>query len=79
MSRLTQQVMHAYYQRDADELQRLADGETIRAQSTQRRINTLADALSDQVRVPHRWLREAIEAHFSGKPVPPLVNESERA
>jgi hypothetical protein len=70
MNSLIQQVMHAYYQRDTEQIQRLVAGAVVRDQSTQRRINTLAEALAPYV--PQEWLREAIEAHFSGKPVPPM-------
>lgn len=73
MSKLTQQVMHAYYQRDTEQIQRLIEGAEIREMSTQRRINALADALAQRVPLSAKWLRDAIAAHFSGKIVPPLV------
>lgn len=72
MSNLTQQAMNAYYQRDTEALQRLTDGAAIREQSTARRINSLAEALAPHIMLPARWLREAVAAHFSGKPIPPL-------
>jgi hypothetical protein len=72
MSRFVHECMRAGYDRNWEELQRLLEGAVIRDQSTQRRINTLADAIGERVHVSPRWLREAIEAHFSGKPVPPM-------
>jgi hypothetical protein len=39
--------------------------------SLERRIDSLFDAIAHGDEAHRAWLREAIEAHFSGKPVPP--------
>lgn len=72
MSRFVHECMRAGYDRNWDELQRLLESAEIRRLATERRINSLADALIERVHLSPRWLKQAIEAHFSGKPVPTL-------
>jgi hypothetical protein len=62
--RLTTAAMNAYYWRDAEALQRVV-------RQVEERTETLFAALAHGDEIHRAWLKEAIEAHFAGKPVTP--------